>query len=524
MSGAAASGAAASPVASPGHRALITFSVMLATMLYSIDWTIAAVALPHMRGTFSATQDQIGWVITSYIVASAIMIPTSGFLASRYGRKRVFLCSMSGFILSSLVCGAADTLSLEVGARIVQGMSGAFLVPLSHAIILDTYPPEEQAKAMALWALGAVFGPVIGPTVGGYLTDALSWRAIFYINLPVGLLALAGTALFVPETTREPGKQFDWFGFIALAAGIGALQLMLDRGERMDWFESSEIVTEAAVAVLGLYLFAAHVLTSRNPFLEPRLFADRNFAFGIAFVFLYGLLTVPSMVLMPALMQDLRGFPIDTIGLLQSPRGLGLAAALLLGGRITGRIDPRLLIAIGLACLAGSGWQMSCWTLEVDAWPIVWTGFMQGAGAGIILVPIQAIAFPGLAPQLRTEAAAVFNLVRSVGSSMGVSIALTLLTRETIITRARLVEHITPYNENLRFETIARGWDFASTAGLAHIDRELGRQAAMVAYAVDFQMLALGALCSFGLLPFVRRPRLTAAKAQSDAPGAAATE
>ncbi len=489
----------------PRHRALITFSVMLATMLYSIDWTIAAVALPHMRGTFSATQDQIGWVITSYIVASAIMIPTAGFLSSRYGRKRVFLCAMAGFILASVVCGAADTIELEVAARIVQGMSGAFLVPLSQAIILDTYPPEEQGKAMARWGLGSVFGPVIGPTLGGYLTDALSWRAIFYINLPVGLLALAGTWIFVPETKRDPAKRLDWFGFLALAAGIGALKLKLDRGERLYWIESGEIVVEACVAALGLYLFTAHVLTTKDPFLQPRLFADRNFAMGMVFVFIYGVLTVPPMVLMPPFMQDLRGFPIDTIGLLQSPRGVGLVVALLIGGRITGRVEPRLLIAAGLGCLAVSCWEMSRWTLDVGAWPIVWTGFVQGAGAGILLVPIQAIAFPALPPQYRTEAAAVFNLVRSVGSSIGVSIALTLLTRESVAQRSRLVEYVTPYNENLRFDAVARGWDLSSAAGLERIEHELSRQAAMLAYTSDFHLLALGAAASFLLLLFVRR-------------------
>lgn len=498
-------GVAAAEGGKERHPALITFSVMLATMLYSIDWTIAAVALPHMRGTFSATQDQIGWVITSYIVASAIMMPTAGFLSTRFGRKRVFLCAMSGFILSSVVCGAANTLELEVGARIVQGMSGAFLVPLSQAIILDTYPPSEQGKAMALWGLGSVFGPVIGPTLGGYLTEALSWRSIFYINLPVGLLALVGTAIFVPETRREPGKRLDWFGFLALAAGIGALQLMLDRGERLDWFESPEIVVEAWIAALGLYLFVAHILTTSNPFLAPRLFADRNYVVGTAFIFFYGMLTVPTMVLMPPFMQDLRGFPIDTIGLLQSPRGVGLVAALLIGGRITGRVEPRLLIAIGLGFLAASSWEMSRWTLEVGAWPIVWTGFVQGMGAGILMVPIQAIAFPALPPHLRTEAAAVFNLTRSVGSSIGVSVALTMLTRESIATHARLVEHLNPYNENLRFDAAARGWDLATAAGLAHAEREVARQAAMLAYNADFLLLALGAVGCLGLLLLVRK-------------------
>jgi DHA2 family multidrug resistance protein len=491
----------------PRHPFLITISVMLATTLYSIDWTIAAVALPHMRGTFSATQDQIAWVITSYIVATAIMVPTAGYLSSRFGRKRVFLVATVVFLAASWLCGAANTIELEVAARIAQGMGGAFLVPLSHAIILDTYPPSEQGQAMALWALGTVFGPMIGPTLGGYLTDLMSWRAIFYINLPFGLLALVGTALFVPESGRDPAKRFDTFGFIALAAGIGALQLMLDRGERMDWFESTEIVVEAWIAALGFYLFAAHSLTTKNPFLSPQLLGERTFAMGLLFIFLYGLLTVPPMVLMPPFMQDLRGFPIDTIGLLQSPRGVGLAAALWIGGRLTGRLEPRLMIGFGLACFAIASWEMSRWNLDVGPWPIVWTGFLQGVAAGILIVPIQSIAFPGLAPQLRTEAAAVFNLVRSFGSSVGVSVTLTLFTRETIANRARLVEHVTPYNENLKFDAVARGWDLASAAGLARVEHELGRQAAMLGYAADFQLLAIGAVAGIMLLVLVRKTR-----------------
>jgi DHA2 family multidrug resistance protein len=248
---------------SPGrvrHPALVTGSVMLATILYSIDWTIAVVALPHMQGTFTATQDQISWVITSYIVASAIMIPTAGWLSTRYGRKRVFMSAIAGFMFASLLCGIADSLTAEVLARILQGACGAFLVPLSQSIILDTYPPAEQGRAMALWGIGAVMGPVIGPTLGGYLTEYFTWRYIFYINIPFGLLALAGTAAFVQETVRDPRRKLDVFGFATLALGVGMLQMMLDRGERLDWFESSEIVIELWLAGLGLYLFVAHVL------------------------------------------------------------------------------------------------------------------------------------------------------------------------------------------------------------------------------------------------------------------------
>ncbi len=498
----------ASATHTPRHPALITISVVLASLLYSMDWTIAAVALPHMQGTFSATQDQIAWVITSYIVASAIMIPTAGWLSARFGRKRVFVLAVFGFTAASVMCGAAHSLTVEVLARILQGMSGAFLIPLSHAIILDTYPPEEHGKAMALWGTGSVFGAVIGPTVGGYVTEYLSWPFIFYINVPFGLLALVGALAFVPETEINPRRRLDWFGFLTLALGIGALQMMLDRGQRLDWFESGEIIIEACVCALGLYLFVVHTLTARDPFLDPRLIAERNFFLSLVLIAFYGFLTVPVMVLMPAFLEHLRGYSIDMVGLLQSPRGLGILAALFISGRITGKVDPRALIGTGLALLAWSSWEMSCWTSEVGEWPIVWTGLIQGFGAGVMLVPIQVIAFPLLAPHKRTEATAVFNLIRSVCSSVGVSITLTLFVRASATSRAQMVEHVTPYSEALRIEANG-GFSMSSQFGLAVIEREIDLQAAMMGYTADFLFLAVAALLALPLLLFVgRTPRV----------------
>jgi len=314
----------------------------------------------------------------------------------------------------------------------------------------------------------------------------------------------------VPETTRDPGKRLDGFGFLTLALGIGALQLMLDRGGRLDWFESPEIVIEAWLAALGLYLFAAHSLTTRDPFLDPRLVMQRQFFIGLLFVFLYGLLTVPPLVLMPPFLADIRGYPIDAIGLLQAPRGFGLLAAMIVGGRVTGRIDSRILIAFGLLCISISGWEMSTWNADVGEWPVVWTNFVQGVGGGIILVPIQAIAFPALAPHRRTEAAAVFNLVRSVGASMGVSAALTLFVHATSASRARLTEHVTRYHEIPRRPASGTAWDLATTHGLATIEREIDRQAAMLAYAGDFQILAVAALTGLPLLLLLGHQRESA--------------
>lgn len=486
------------------HPALITASVGLASFLYSVDWTIAAVALPHMQGAFSATQDQIAWVITSYIVASALSMPAAGWLSLRFGRKRVFIWAVVVFLLASVACGAANSLAMEVFARIVQGLGGAFLIPLSHAIILDTYPPEEQGKAMALWGMAAVMGSFVGPTLGGYLTAYMSWRYIFYINIPFGLLALAGAAAFLPETKREPGRRLDWFGFLSLSLGIGSLQLMLDRGGQLDWFESWEIITEACLAVLGLYLFNVHCLTAKQPFLDPRLLAQRNFFIGLVFAFVYGFVTTPPMVLMPSFLDQVRGYPIDTIGLLQAPRGIGLFCAMIIGGRITGRIDPRAPIAFGLLCLAYSSWEMSAWTADVGVWPLVWTNFMQGAGGGIILVPIQVIAFPSLDPHRRTEATAVYNLVRSIGASVGISGALALYVRTSSVMHAQLAEQVTPYSRALQAQAPG-GWSIATTQALARLDKEIDMQSAIIGYTGDFRLFALVALAALPLLLFIGR-------------------
>jgi DHA2 family multidrug resistance protein len=488
------------------HPALITASVGLASFLYSIDWTIAAVALPHMQGTFAASQDQIGWVITSYIVASALSIPAAGWLSLRFGRKRVFMWAVTVFLVASVACGAANSLAMEVFARILQGLGGAFLIPLSHAIILDTYPPEEQGKAMALWGMAAVMGSFIGPTVGGYVTEYLSWRYIFYINVPFGIVALAGAAVFLPETKIDPERRLDWIGFLTLSLGVGSLQLMLDRGGQLDWFESWEIITECCLAVLGLYMFNVHCLTAKQPFLDPRLLAQGNFFLGLVFAFVYGFISTPPMVLMPSFLDHVRGYPIDTIGLLQAPRGIGLFAAMVIGARITGRIDPRIPIAFGLLCLAFSSWEMSNWTADVGVWPLVWTNFMQGIGGGIVLVPIQVIAFPALEPHRRTEATAVYNLVRSLGASIGVSGALALFVRTSSVMHAQLAEHVSHFNRALEAQR-HEGWSMATTHSLAKLEREVSLQAAVTGFTGDFWIFALIALAALPLLLFIRKPK-----------------
>ena len=493
--------------AGPRHPALITASVVVASLLYSIDWTIAAVALPHMQGTFSATHDQVSWVITSYIVASAIMIPTSGWMSNRFGRKRVYTFAVAGFTLASIFCGTADSLTAEVLARVVQGMFGAFLIPLSLAIILDTYPPEQHARAMSLWGIGSVGGAVMGPTIGGYLTEMISWRYIFFINVPFGLVALVGVLLFLPETKRDPTRKLDWFGFLSLAIGIGALQMMLDRGQRLDWFQSGEIVFEAGLAITAFYMFGVHVLTHRDPFLDPRLFVQRNFFIAMVLISFYGMLTVPPMVMMPTFLEHVRGFPIDTVGLLQSPRGAGIMLAMFLSGRISGKVDPRVLIFFGLLCIGIGTAAMSRWNINVGQWPIVWTGFVQGIGAGVILVPVQMIAFSLLAPEKRNEGTAVINLVRTMFSSIGVSVTLALFTIASAIGRSEMVEHVTPYNHVLKYFGYAGQYTAGSLQGLAIVEREIDLQAAMMGYNASFMFLAIGAFVAIPLVFLIGRAK-----------------
>ena len=360
------------------RRGLITLTVMLATIMQALDTTIANVALPHMQGSVGATQDQISWVLTSYIVASAIFMPLTGFLSGRFGRKRIFIASVVGFTLTSMLCGAAQSLGQIVAFRFLQGVFGASLVPLSQAVMLDSYPREKHGSAMALWGVGVMIGPILGPSLGGWLTEYYSWRWVFYINLPFGVLAWLGLSAFLQESPLDRQRRFDLPGFALLSLGIGALQMMLDRGESLDWFASAEVVTEAVLCVLALYLFTVHIFTHEHPFIEPGLLRDRNFALGLVFIFVVGIILLATMALLPPFLQGLMGYPIIDIGLLLAPRGLGTMAAMMVVGRLSGKVDPRALILLGLGLISLSLWRMSLFSLDTRGPDIVGTGIIQG--------------------------------------------------------------------------------------------------------------------------------------------------
>jgi DHA2 family multidrug resistance protein len=509
---ASALGAAA---AAPASRGMITVSIMLATVMQVVDTTIVNVALPHVQGSLSATQDQISWVLTSYIVAAAILTPVTGVLGDRMGRKRLFAAGVIGFTLASMLCGAATSLEQLVLFRALQGGFGACLVPLSQAVLLDTYPREKHGSAMALWGMGVMVGPILGPTLGGYLTEYYSWRWAFYINLPVGVLALLGIMAFVPEAKAAEKRGFDFFGFALLGIAIGALQLMLDRGNSLDWFDSTEVVLEAATAALAGYLFLVHMFTADKPFIEPGLFADRNFVAGILLMFTVGVLLLATMALLPPFLQNLLGFPVITAGYVLAPRGLGTMAAMVVVGRLVGKVDTRLLVLTGLALMAWSLHEMTKFNTEVGTYEIVYTGVVQGIGLGFLFVPLSTIAFATLAPRYRNEGTAMFSLVRNIGSSVGISLVMTVLGHEIQASHAALSENITPFRTALQAAGVPEAWDLASGAGLLALDAEVTRQAVTIAYINDFRLMMYLTVLALPLLLLLRSPRATARAAAS---------
>ncbi|HEV2219522.1 MAG TPA: DHA2 family efflux MFS transporter permease subunit [Casimicrobiaceae bacterium] len=480
----------------PPHRVLITASVMLASIMQALDNTIANVALPRIQGSLSATQDQMAWVLTSYIIAAAIMTPLSGWLAGQVGRRRVFLFSVVGFTVSSALCGLAQSLPEIVTARLFQGLCGAALIPMSQAVLLDIYPPAQHARAMAIWVMGVTIGPILGPALGGWLTENYDWRWVFYINVPFGILSFVGILSSMPETPLRKSR-FDFFGFATLSLAIGAFQLMLDRGQLMDWFNATEIWIEASVAGVALYLFVVHMVTSSKPqFVSPVLFKDRNFVTGNIFIFTIGVVLFATLALLPSMLQDLLGYPVVLTGLVTAPRGIGTLAAMLIVGRLMGKLDARLVIIAGFGITAWSLWNMTGFYLQMNTAPIVWSGLAQGLGTGFVYVPLAAVTFATLAPRFRNEGTALFSLIRNLGSSIGISVVEALLTRNTQAMHSSLAGHVTPYGDLMHLQSAAT----ATAQGLAMLDRVVTRQAAMIAYNDDFKLMML---LTLGAIPLV---------------------
>jgi MFS transporter, DHA2 family, multidrug resistance protein len=491
---------------SGSYRAIVSACTVLATLMQALDTTIANVALPYMQGSFAAAPDQITWVLTSYIVAAAIMTAPVGWLSARFGRKTLFIACLAGFTFASVLCGLAKSLDQMVMFRLLQGAFGAGLVPLSQATMLDLYPLEQRGSAMALWGVGVMVGPILGPTLGGYLTDVYDWRWVFFINVPFGILGIVGLALFLRERSGSAALKFDWIGFAALSLGLGALQLVLDRGEVKDWFGSTEIVVEAMLAALGLYLFVVHVAMAKRPFIPPRIFRDLNFSVGLLVMFAVGMVLLASSALLAPYLQTLGGYPVAQAGILMAPRGAGTMIAMLAAGRLVNRIDPRLLMFAGFVLLAESARQMVGWTPDIGPWSLTLTTLIQGAGLGLVFTPLQIVAFATLPSTLRTDGTALFSLVRNVGSSIGVSVATFLLEQNTQIEHAALAGQVTPFNRMLQSAGAYLYWNSATQAGLSALNDEITRQASIIAYVDDFKLMLMVSLPAVLLLFLMRWP------------------
>jgi len=493
----------------PLNRPMITLSIMLATIMQTLDSTIANVALPHMQGTLSASQDQIAWVLTAYIVASAIATPLTGWLCDRFGQKYIFLASISGFTVASALCGMSNSLAEIVLARLLQGVFGAALVPLAQVVLMEINPREKQGSAMAVWGMGVMVGPILGPTLGGWLTDSYNWRWVFFINVPIGILAFYGMWRYIRPDPGRNSARFDIFGFATLSLGLGALQLLLDRGQQNDWFSSTETWIEAVVALIAATYFVAHTVMTpaKQSFLDYRLLKNQNYVTGLLFIFIVGLVLYATRALTPTMLENLLGYPVATTGLVTAPAGIGTMLAMLIAGRIIGKVDLRLTLLVGFLVTAFALWQMTGYSLELSESDIVWPGVIQGFGTGLVFVPLSAATFATLSPEMRAQGTSLYSLIRNIGSSIGISLVQTLLTRNTVIAHASLAERVTRGSSAWHNPAVAGAFNVRIPAGAALLDGAVTQQAAMIAYIDDFWFMLFLTLLVTPLLLLIRPPR-----------------
>lgn len=474
-----------------GIRALLTaFCVTVGTWAYGFTWNSVGVALPHMQGSFSATIDQISWIMIAFIIGSAIMTASIGWLSTRFGRREVYLAALAVYTVTLLGCGQSATLTEAVFWRFLQGFSGAPLIPLGQSIAVNAFPPGRHGQATSIWALGFVTGNVIAPTLAGFLIDEFSWPWIFYVNIPVGIAVFTAAWALIPKAPKSQ-VPLDWIGFTTLIVGVGMLQLVLARGERLDWFDSKEIVLETIVAGLALYLFLAHSLTAKRPFFDLSMFRERNFALGQFFIFLVGVFLYLPLLLLPLLLQQVAGYPAVETGYLLMPRGIGSVLGLLIISQIRDSVDPRPILCIGLLLAAVPTWAMAHWTAEVRAWDVIWTNFVHGCSAGAIWAPLNTLTLARLNKRVQDQGFALFYLNFDIGSAIGTAAIIALHARQSQVSRAVLSEHINPFNELLRSHRLPDIWAIAEGRGLAALENEVTRQAVVIAYNNSFLVTAI---------------------------------
>lgn len=488
------------------RRILILISVMLSVALYFSSILVASTVLPQMQGTFSATPDEVSWTMTFNILATAIAMPMTGWLAARFGRSAVMVWSTGIFTIATALCGFSATLEEQIIWRIVQGAAGAPCVPLAQTILLDTFPPRQHRMVLGVYGMGVVLGPIIGPTLGGYLAEILNWRWAFFLLIPVGIAATLGLAATLPPDRGQRTVHLSWVGFILLSVAIGGLQLALSRGQRLDWFEATEIRVTLFVSVVAFYLFLAHSLTSRRPFLDLRLLLDRNYSLGLALIAIFGMLNFAPMVLLPPLMRIYMGYPDVLVGQVIGSRGLGgllgFFAVIFLS-----RLDPRVSIGSGFALQLVAGiWLMSI-DLNVTPRELSLIGAIQGLSSGIIVVALSLLTFAKIPRERMPEATAVFHLLRNIGASLFISVCVAEVVRSTGMNYAVLSELISPYNRTLALPWAVGPLDTTSTASLARLSGEISRQAAMIANLNAFGYYTTAAAFSIPLVLLLRKAK-----------------
>ena len=489
------------------RRFIVLATVSAATMLYAMAITVANVVLPQMRGALSATPDQVAWVVTFNLVATAVFTPISGWLSNRFGRRNIMLICALGFSISSVLCGLANSLEALVFYRVLQGAFGAPLVPVSQAIILDTLPKNQHALATALWGVGVVFGPIIGPTLGGAIAEEYSWRWVFFMIVPFGLITTGAIWMFIRRRpNRQKSPSLDWVGFLALAAALAAFQFMFDRGQRNDWFNSSETIVECTIGFLALYVFLVHISTAERPFISLRLFQNRNYSIGLILAFIFGMLNFTPLVLLPSILQDLRGYPDSTIGVLLAIRGAGNLVSFLLVIRLA-QWNVHVTLTLGFLCQAVSGWAISQYDINLTYFGVAWTGVLQGVGIGLTWVPLTLIMFSTVKPAYLDDATAVFHMLRNFASSLFISISVAVVIQSTFINSAELGMPLSEFSKVLTMPWAIGIFDVSSTQGLAAATGEIERQAAMIGYINAFRLFAIISLIPIPLIWLARMPK-----------------
>jgi DHA2 family multidrug resistance protein len=482
------------------NHTLLVIGTMLAALMQVLDSTIANVALPHMQSALGAQADTVTWVLTSYIIASAVALPTTGWLAGRIGSRRLFLLSVSGFVIASMLCGMARNLETMVLFRCLQGISGAYILPLSQSSMLDATKPSRHAPIMALWSLGVIIGPIIGPVLGGYLTEYSNWRWIFYVNVPLGIIALSLLLAQLPETPRAE-RPFDWTGFLLVAVALAALQMLLDRGHQVDWFHATESWIYLGIIVSCVWMAVVHFCTHAHPLFDRQLFGDLNYNIALVFMVVTGIVMYANMALLPPLMQSLLGYSVIDTGILLVPRSVGTLISMQAVGWLVRRgVDGRILVGTGTVLLAYSLHMMAGWSLAVDQHHIIVSGVIMGVGVGMIFLPVNVAAFTTLKPQLRAEGSSLLNLFRSVGSSIGISIMTALYARNIQISHADLSAHISGNLAGVLNSAAVKSLHPVSDAAAYFVDAEINRQAAMIAYIDDFYLMMWFSLATLPLI------------------------